>query len=171
VSGESGDFRRWRQAVRRQVRLFVTEERDAPPMVVWTSRNVRKPGEAVRVGAGENAGDVAANVRAAVVDGDGAFAAFGRRLHEGGEDGTRLSGAFGLVVAGEHRFETWEVTIRAGELLAWAPGSFDGAQVGGILLAALRAVQKEREEMAERARAVVARELATLPGAMRRVRR
>lgn len=143
---DSGDFRRWRQAVRRQVRLFVAEQRDAPPMVVWTSRNVRKPGEAVQVGAAQSRLDVAANIRAAVVDGDGTFAALGRRLHETTGEETQLSGSFGLVIAGEGRFEAWEVVIRAGELMAWVPATFDAANVGNLLLGGLRDAQRAREE-------------------------
>lgn len=157
MAEETGNFRRWARAVRRQVRLYVGKEHAFPPMVVWTASNVRAPGVAVEVGAGEDAGDVAGNIRDAIVAAvtvprdPAAWAAFGRTLHEE-RDGERvLSTSFGLIVVGEHRFEAWEVTLDEDlELLGWEPGTFGAAPVGELMLSALRQGVRDREEAEKR---------------------
>jgi hypothetical protein len=157
-------FVRWRRLVRKTIRDAVKETREPPSLSLWVS-HMASPRRCahVPVGAAEDAGGVAVNVRESVREAMSAYVALGRALADAapGSAGPILTTEFGLVVAGEGgRWEAWHAPIVAGRVGAWEldERAVWAQAVVPLLMGALRDVEalvRECESCHGEARAIV----------------
>lgn len=141
------ELRRFARGVRKTIRDQVRETREPPGLTMWVSHGPSpRRNASVPIGAAASPYGVKANVREGVTEAWAAFAAIGRALADvtPGSDAPALTTQFGLVVAGDGRWEAWSVEIYAGDVGAWL-GPFPGAawarESGDLLLSALGSVE------------------------------
>lgn len=147
MSGQDG-FRRFVRTVRKVIRDDVKKSREIPGLSLWVSHQASPRRCAhVPIGAAGSSFDVRANVRVAAREAWSAYVALGRALADVSEgvDAPALSTDYGLVFAGEGRWEAWTVPIVAGDVGGWVhlderDAGWAKAEVVPLLLSALREV-------------------------------
>jgi hypothetical protein len=152
VSAPDG-FKRYVRLVRKLIRDDVKRTRETPGLSLWVSHGPSPRRAAhVPVGAAADRNGVAVNVREAIREAWAGYAALGRALSAvgTGEEGATFTTEFGLVFAGEGRWEAWHVPIVAAEVGAWTqvhgPDAGWAREIAELLLSSLRDVDRAAEK-------------------------